>query len=314
MADGERPLVRPGLVAVFGEVFLDLVFAGLNAPPELGIEVFGDRFSLAPGGSAITAITLARLGQACVLATTVGEDVLSDILLRTLAGEGVGVEGAERYPDGLSITISASAASDRALITHMGAEPKSALEDACETALRRQPSHVHLGAGHPMAERIRGWAHEAGATVSLGVGWDPDFLRSEQLIRSLDGADLVAFNEREALTASGASTALDAAFMLAKHARAVLVTRGAEGAVLVHGDVPYAVAAPHARAVDTTGAGDVFLATLVAALARGFTDNAALEAASRIAGRAIERLGGASGVPRGPLRSHGPRSSTRPRP
>jgi sugar/nucleoside kinase (ribokinase family) len=302
VAEDQRPLVRSGLFAVVGPVFLDLVIGGLSAPPELGAEVFGSRFALSPGGFAIAAITLAREGKPVVLASVVGEDVLSDVLLRTLAGEGVAVDALVRYPDGLSITVAASTAEERAFITHPGAPARTAIDDAWTIALDLKPAHVHLAAGHPSAEAILHRALSGGATVSLSVGWEPDFLRSADLRRRMGEADVAAFNEREALQATGETDVEAALARLSDWGRAVLVTLGSRGALWRSGDERVAVPAVRAEAVDTTGAGDVFMATFLAATAMGAAPPQALRTAARVAARAVERMGGATGVPRGPLR------------
>jgi sugar/nucleoside kinase (ribokinase family) len=49
-------------VAVVGAPFLDLVFEGLPRLPREGEEVVGRALHLVPGGTAIQAIGLARLG------------------------------------------------------------------------------------------------------------------------------------------------------------------------------------------------------------------------------------------------------------
>ena len=54
-------------------------------------------------------------------------------------------------------------------------------------------------------------------------------------------------------------------------ARAVVVTLGAEGAVVVEGDRAERVRAPHVEVVDTTGAGDAFCGALAEAIAGGAT-------------------------------------------
>ena len=52
-------------------------------------------------------------------------------------------------------------------------------------------------------------------------------------------------------------------------ARAVVVTLGAEGAVVVEGDRAERVRAPHVEVIDTTGAGDAFCGALAEAMAGG---------------------------------------------
>ncbi|TDD65445.1 1-phosphofructokinase [Actinomadura rubrisoli] len=89
------------------------------------------------------------------------------------------------------------------------------------------------------------------------------------------GPDLVKPNREELTEAVGRpvgrlSEAIDAAGLLcASGARAVLVSLGAEGAVLVDGDGVRTGRAPVARPKSTVGAGDALLAGFLAAGARG---------------------------------------------
>jgi ribokinase len=74
----------------------------------------------------------------------------------------------------------------------------------------------------------------------------------------------------------------------------VIVTRGAEGAILLEGDEETAIPAPKVDVVDTTGAGDAFNGVLAAGLAAGLdlvdAARSAVEAAT-----ASVRLAGARG-------------------
>lgn len=88
----------------------------------------------------------------------------------------------------------------------------------------------------------------------------------------------------------------------------VVVTLGAAGAFVSHGDSPrgdaasaYRVPAAPAQAVDTTGAGDAFSGALAAALAGAPPDAAFADAvrfATRFAARSTERRGAALAMPR----------------
>jgi ribokinase len=91
---------------------------------------------------------------------------------------------------------------------------------------------------------------------------------------SVTTALISAFGDDEDgdIVGHGRPTGKDALAMAVRRrtaARSVIVTYGAAGSVVVTGSTTTLVPAPPARPVDTTGAGDVFVGTLVSALATG---------------------------------------------
>jgi ribokinase len=81
--------------------------------------------------------------------------------------------------------------------------------------------------------------------------------------------------------------------------RAVVVTLGAAGALVVLKDGPAALAIPasHVVPVDTTGAGDAFNGALAAGLAAGLPLSEAARRAVAAAGLSTTRAGARSGMP-----------------
>ncbi len=104
--------------------------------------------------------------------------------------------------------------------------------------------------------------------------------------------DLAILNRGEAAALGGGDDLVEAAgALLAAGAGAVVVTLGAEGAVLVSLRETLRVAAPCVKALDTTGAGDVFCGALVAGRAAGRTWSEALTAAAQAAALSVQRQG-----------------------
>ena len=116
-------------------------------------------------------------------------------------------------------------------------------------------------------------AHAAGREVAFTVSESVGIAGRRQGFAELiehGGVDLLFANEDEALQLGGRSD-LDAAIAeLAPRIPTLVITRGGAGASAISGgkrvDVP---AAPVAKVVDTTGAGDLFAAGFLTARARG---------------------------------------------
>lgn len=290
--------LRPGAVAVLGEVFVDMLYADLDDDPAPGREVYADRWALEPGGFAITAIALARLGRTARLSALMGDDALAEAILADLRAEGVDTAYVARAPEATSITTAVVYRGDRSFITRLGRRAPEAQAASARAVLAADISHLHLSATHPLADSLLDDAARLGIGVTLAVGWRPEFLRSQTLRDRMARATVVALNAQEAIEASG-ERAIDAAVdTLATRAPWVLVTLGQEGAVLARGDRRWRAPAATCRAVDTTGAGDVYLAALVDSAMLGMGEDAAMRRAAYVAARAVEHLGGAGGVPR----------------
>jgi adenosine kinase len=118
--------------------------------------------------------------------------------------------------------------------------------------------------------------------------WRDEFL---QLMRA-GTVDLVFANEAE-LKGLYATADFDAALTaLRTDARRAVVTRGAQGCVVVTRERTTAVKAhPVTRVVDTTGAGDLFAAGFLFGLARGAADEDAARLGALAAAEVIGHMG-----------------------
>jgi ribokinase len=112
----------------------------------------------------------------------------------------------------------------------------------------------------------------------------------------LAGVDVLVPNRGELEVLAGPGEPAAAARSL-RGPRAVVVTLGAEGALVVEGERTERVAAPAVEAIDTTGAGDAFCGALADALARGATLVEAARWAVAAAALSVTRPGAQGGMP-----------------
>jgi ribokinase len=230
-------------------VFLDITFPGLEALPQPGEERHADDLVVSPGGGAITAIGAARLGLSVALSFPVGDDYAGQLIRAALADEGVALVGAGVERTATTVVLPADG--ERAMVTYDPADELTAGRlAACE------PRAVTVG-----LEQIALAPEDADAYVVTG---DADARRAAgNLPADAANARALLMNEREALALSGGTDAGDAAWALAEHVPGVVVTLGAGGALAVaDGELVRAPGHP-AKAVDTTGAGDLFAAAYI---------------------------------------------------
>jgi ribokinase len=103
---------------------------------------------------------------------------------------------------------------------------------------------------------------------------------------------IVTPNQQEAAELTGAEEPAAAARALVERTGApVVITLGERGALVADAAGSGLVPAPAVRAVDTTGAGDVFNGVLAVELARGRELRAAVESAVAAAAQSVTRTG-----------------------
>ncbi len=290
-------------VLVAGDLFLDLVMSGFESWPNPGEESFAKEYHKeVGGGAAITACGLAKLGFGTLVLGVVGK---SDgaWMLEELRSRGVDVSRI-RLSDAepTAFTVSVSSARDRALFTYAGAnrEFALALEMLVGLAKEKGVRHVHLAhAVQPFqAENLFRQIHEAGCTLSLDVGWHPEWLANPQAIAALKLVDIFFPNEREAavITKETNSRRMLEVFR-SMGVRQVALKLGSEGAgLLSNGEIVFQASGP-VEAVDTTGAGDCFDAGFLYAWLQGMEPRQCLRAATACGEMSVRVLGGIAGAP-----------------
>ena len=258
-------------VYVVGSVNVDLVVVGLAALPRPGETVMGGTFERHGGGkSANQAVAAARQGAAVRMIAAVGDDDLGEEAVALLEAEGIDVSGVQRLasaPTGVAL-IAVDEAGENQIAVASGANAELAAD-----AVERAVAGAAAGGVALLALEVPDAAVLAGARAAraagLGVVLNPAPARALQG-ELLALAPLLTPNGAEACALSGEDDPEGAALALARRTGApVVVTVGADGALLADGGTVERIPAPEVDAVDTTGAGDAFNGALACALAGG---------------------------------------------
>jgi len=291
-------------IAILGVFVADAAFRTPRRP-RLGETVLGESFALGPGGKGSNqAVAAGRLGARVRFVTRLGDDAFAELAERTWREAGVEpvvTRDPASYTGAACIVVDATSG-DNAIIICPGAggELTPADVDAAEDAIAGAAVFM-TQLEQPVAAAARGLAiaRAAGARTIL----DPaPAVQLDDAVLAL--ADILTPNESEATALTGVDVAgpddarRAAELLLARGAGQVVLTLGAEGA-LVHDGVAavHVPAAPAAAVVDTTGAGDAFNGGLAVALARGEELLAAARFATRVAALAVARHGTAAAMP-----------------
>jgi ribokinase len=258
-----------------------------------GETLHASAFEILPGGKGSNAaVACARQGARVALIARVGSDAFGRMALELWAreridtrhvevveGEASGVAQILVYEDGdnsIAVAAGANAGLGAAQVDAAAATLASArvCVSSCE---------VPLEATRAAFERAR----KAGATTLLNAA--PAQPLPDALVAL---CDVLVANEEEARVLGGEEA------LLARGAKALVVTLGARGCVLFRpAQASYTIAGHAVKVVDTVGAGDTLVGALAAELARGAALEPALVWANAAAALAVTGRGALGGMP-----------------
>jgi ribokinase len=293
----------PGRVIVVGSVNEDLVVTTERLPGP-GETVIGGRFAQHHGGKGGNqAVAAARLGARTFFIGAVGDDAFGRAARAALEAEGVDVAELLTLPDeptGVALIV-IDEAGENSIAVAGGAN--AALDSVqVRVALKRlelKKADVVL-VGH---EIRTGATHEA---LRLGRLAKATTILNPAPAHGLEGptlelADILTPNQGElaALAGGRGGPSAQAKRLLGPEPgkRAVLVSLGANGTLLVDGKRGRAMAAPKVDVVDTVGAGDTLNGALAAGLAAGLDLAEAARRAGVAASLAVTHPGARGGMP-----------------
>ena len=283
-------------VHVIGTVFFDLVYSGLEAPPQAGTEVRAKHLGISPGGVANIAVALARLGLDVGLSAVFAEDTFGQYLWSALAYEGIDLSLSVHSLDWTTpVTTSIAYARERSLVTYEAAPPVD-FASLLRAGFTADALVVSLAGAD---DRWLAHLHEFAPLVFADVPWDLEQLRSSQLAARLKYVDVFMPNAAEALACTGAETVEQAAASLASDGLFVVVKDAGSGAFAVDPSIGAGLRVPavNVDARDTTGAGDVFDAGFIYGSLAEWPLERRLRFANLCAAESVKLVGGSLAAP-----------------
>jgi ribokinase len=290
------------VVAIVGSVNVDFVVTAERLPGR-GETVLGRRLERYGGGKgANAAVAAARLGAEARLVAAVGGDAMGREALADLRHEGIEVAWVSEVSD--------EATGAALIVVDKGGDNQIAVGAGANAALvpdgvRRALEGALDGAGCLLAslevphEAVRA-ALQTGRERGVPVVVDPAPARASALELAAFGP-IFTPNAGEARQLTGEGDTRRAAAALVRRSGApVVVTDGAEGALLLEerGAEVIALPAPSGvSAVDTTGAGDTFSGALTTRIAAGDELRAAVAFAVAAGACAVRAQGARGGMP-----------------
>lgn len=290
-------------VFVVGSINQDFVLK-VERRPSPGETVTDATLSTHNGGKgANQAAAAALLGASVTFLGRVGADEFGGPLLRALEEKGVDTsltrEASGSQTGSAFITVTPDG--ENAIVVAPGANRRLTPEDVDAAADRIREARVLVAQMEVPPEAVSRAAEvsaESGTRVVLNLAPPRDV--PPALLKVLDP---LVVNEHEAAFlldrkiegVEGARSAMQD--LLSLGPRSVVMTLGAEGALVADAETVAHVPAPKVEVVDTTGAGDAFVGALAARLALGDPLPDAAAYAARAGAAAVTREGAQGGMP-----------------
>lgn len=290
-------------ILVIGSSNTDMVIK-TDKLPAPGETILGGKFLLTPGGKgANQAVAATRLGGKITFVMKRGNDLFGNQTVGLLMREGIETEYVIKdndLPSGVALII-VDSKGENSIVVASGANSNLNPEDIPPEIFdcKRYPILLlQLEIPIKTVEYCIKEASKCGTKIILNPA--PAQPLSEELLRDVD---LITPNETEAEALSGIriknleSAAKAAEIMQSKGVKNVIITMGEKGAYVRSGKFTGMVPGIKVKAIDTTGAGDVFNGALAVALAEGMDHKDAVFFANRAAAISVTKMGAQASAP-----------------
>jgi len=291
-------------VVVVGSVNMDVVVKVPHLPLP-GETLTGENFEMIPGGKgANQAVAATRLGANVVMIGCVGDDPFARRLREALAREGISTEyicSVSGITSGMAL-ITLDENGQNTIVLSPGANMhvspdrvKAAghLVQECDVLLLQL--EVPLETVGVAARMARSFNRRVILNPAPAKDVGPELLRLVDYLvpNEIEAATLTGVEVRNTVSAERAAAALQQMCGGA----VVVLTMGSRGALMLQDEKPTWVPAPSVVVVDTTAAGDAFVAAMAVALAQGKSDLDAVRWGCAAGSLAVTKLGAQPSLP-----------------
>ena len=293
-------------VLVIGSSNTDLIIKVARIPRP-GETILGGEFARAAGGKgANQAVAASRAGGAVTFIARVGRDANGEQAMAGFAADDINVTHVIRDPSNPSgvALIFVGENGENSIAVASGANDKLSPADVRQAkAAFLQARIVLLQLETPLPTVTACIALAAAAGVRVALNPAPARLLPARLLKRID---LLTPNQSETELLTGvavsneASAARAADKLLERGVKSVVITMGARGAFVAGEGARQMIPGFKVKAVDATGAGDVFNGALVVALAEGRPLLDAARFASAAAALSVIRFGAQPSAPTRP--------------
>ncbi|MFN0197564.1 MAG: adenosine kinase [Planctomycetaceae bacterium] len=263
-------------------------------------KIAGQQITRCAGGSAANTIMgIADFGGKAAYAGKVGNDPLGRFFLDDMRKVGVTIEVPPANASSGTCVILITPDAQRTMLTHLGVSATLSPDDISETEIKKA-KYVYVEGYLFTGESTKAAALKAidlakkhGVRVAFTVS-DPFLIQHyrEHFWQLIEGSiDLLFCNLDEARSLTGKSDMVECAQIIHRQSVDVALTLGKHGSLLMHNEELIPIEGVPVKAIDTTGAGDMYAAGLLYGITNGLTWQQAGHLASHAAARVVTQRG-----------------------
>ncbi|MFK8113525.1 MAG: adenosine kinase [Rubripirellula sp.] len=253
----------------------------------------------AGGSAANTIVALAEFGGSAAFVGKVGQDEVGQFFLQDMRDLGVKIDvDPAQGPTGTCAVLITDDA-QRTMLTNLAASVTLTEADIDEE-LVKQAKYVYIegylltgDSTKAAAYRAMDLAKQHGTKIAFTAS-DPflvNMIRDEIWDLITGPVDLFFCNEEEAKSLTNESDPIKAAAKIHEHAENVALTLGDKGSLVMHGGEAFPIEGVNTKAIDTTGAGDMYAGALLYGITNGMSWRQAGHLASQASSRIVSQMG-----------------------
>jgi sugar/nucleoside kinase (ribokinase family) len=295
-------------VLCVGQLAADILVRPVNRV-DFGVDTKRvDGIDIKNGGDCLNvALGLRKLGASVGFAGLVGDDQFGEYLRGVVTSAGIDAHGLRRTTEArtCSCLVLINSGGDRTFFYYGGANDLFSLADLDMAQLDRA-TIVHVGGTYLLprfdgegAAKLFAESRKRGKLTSMDVTWDTTGRWLSVIEPCLPHLSFFMPSIREAVKIAGTDVPEDiAAFLQEKGVRTAVVKLGEKGCYVKHAEDPgYYAGAFRTEVVDTTGAGDSFVAGFLTGVLKGWESKSCAAFACAVAAMNIRAVGATAGIP-----------------
>lgn len=294
-------------VTCLGHLCADVIAKPVDAIPEKGKLNLIDQLEMHTGGCANnTSIDLAKIGVSVSIIGKIGRDGFGDFICKSLNNSGVNTEGLKQQ-NGLNTSASVVMVSkdgERTFL-HCWGSNAELTEDDVDFEIIKKSKILFIGGslllpkfdGEPTADVLKK-AQSAGVYTMLDTAWDSTGRWMKCIKPCLKYLDLFIPSIEEAEMISGKKTPEEMADLFMNlGVKNVVIKLGKDGCFIKNNSIScYVPTFNDVKKVDTTGAGDSFVAGFITGLLKKWDLKKCAVFANAVGSHCIMEMGASEGI------------------